>query len=225
MTRTSVDLVRILIADDHPIFCAGLRTLLEAERGFAVVGVAHDGLEAARLAASLKPDVALLDLAMPRMDGLDALRKLTPHVVGSRVIILTAAISRQQIVEALQFGAHGVVLKDAATDLLFRGIRAVMAGQYWVGRGSVSDLVAYLRSETARQTDRQKFGLTARERQVLTAVVDGLTNRDIARRFSVSEDTVKHHLSSVFDKVGVSNRLELAVFAIEHEIVDRRQTA
>jgi DNA-binding NarL/FixJ family response regulator len=217
--------IRIIIADDHPIFRAGLRMLLEAEEGFLVVGEARDGREAVHLAVTLRPDVALFDLAMPQMSGFDALQELSRQAASPRVILLTAAISREQTVEALQLGARGVVRKDAASQLLFRSIRAVMAGEYWVERERVTDLVQELRNDATRQSDVRRFSLTPRERQVVSAVAAGLTNRDIAAQLSVAEDTVKHHLSNVFDKVGVSNRLELALFAIEHGLVDRGGTA
>ena len=131
--------VSILIADDHPIFRDGLRRLLEAERGLKVIGEASDGADAVKLARQLKPGVLLLDLAMPRQLGLEALRDLS---VGSganrvRVILLTAAVEKHQIVEALQLGARGVLLKDSATQLLLKSIHTVMTGEYWVGRESV----------------------------------------------------------------------------------------
>lgn len=216
------DRVRILIADDHPIFCAGLRRLLEVEQGFDVVGEARDGIEAVELATTLRPNLVLLDLAMPRMEGLDVIRGLTERAIGSRLVLLTASISRQRIVEALRHGAHGVVLKEAASDLLLRAIRAVMAGQTWVDRETVTDLLHFMRGQSASEGAR-KFRLTPREQQVVAAVVGGLTNKDIARHLSISEDTIKHHLSNIFDKTGVSNRLELALIAIDLELVDRRQ--
>ncbi|HEY3930313.1 MAG TPA: response regulator transcription factor [Candidatus Koribacter sp.] len=221
--RTTTDTVRILIADDHTIFRDGLRRLLESEPEFDVIGEAADGGEAVAQARKLQPDVLLLDLAMPRVPGMDALRELTTEHGTTKIIILTAAIEKAQIVEALQIGARGIILKESATQLLLKGIRSVMAGQYWVGRESVADIVEYLKSTSAgAQADQQakNFGLTKREMEILGTIVAGFTNKEIAKKFSLSEDTVKHHLTNIFDKVGVSSRLELALFAINHRLAE-----
>jgi two-component system nitrate/nitrite response regulator NarL len=215
--------IRIVIADDHPIFRDGLRRLLESESDLKVIGEACDGEEAVKMARQLKPDLLLLDLAMPRHTGLEALRDMTTesnsHAV--RVILLTAAAEKKQIVEALQLGARGVVLKDSATQLLLKSIHTVMSGEYWVGRESVSNLVLYLRTliQTSGEEARQKkFGLTPREIEIVSAVVAGYSNKEIAEYFKISEDTVKHHLSNIFDKLGVSTRLELALFAVNQSL-------
>jgi two-component system nitrate/nitrite response regulator NarL len=212
--------VRILLADDHPIFRDGLRRLLEAEPGFRVVGEASDGAEAVAMAKKLRPDLLLLDLAMPRHPGLEAVRELGNSDAPPRILLLTAAVEKEQIVEALQLGARGVVLKESATQLLLNSIRAVMAGQYWVGRETISNLVEYLRGLlTPPATPKQKkFGLTPRELEIVSAVVAGYTNKDIAAHYKISEDTVKHHLSNIFDKLGVSTRLELALFAVHQDL-------
>src|ERR1700758_914296 len=211
--------IRIVIADDHPIFRDGLRRLLEAEPNLTVLGEASDGAEAVKMARQLKPDILLLDLAMPKHPGLEALRDLSTGGGSSpvRVILLTAAAEKSQIVEALQLGARGVVLKDSATQLLLKAIHTVMAGEYWVGGESVSHLVQYLRTlmQSSHDEARQKkYGLTPRELEIVSAVVAGYSNREIAEYFKISEDTVKHHLSNIFDKLGVSTRLELALFAV-----------
>jgi DNA-binding NarL/FixJ family response regulator len=212
---------RILIADDHPIFRDGLRRLLESERDFRVVGEACDGIEAVDLARKLKPEILLLDLAMPRRAGLEALRELSTDATAVRVILLTAAAEKEQIVEALQLGARGVVLKDSATQILLKSIRAVMSGEYWVGRESVSNLVQYLKSLIGSSTvasRQRRYGLTPRELEIISAVVAGYANKEIAEHFKISEDTVKHHLSNIFDKLGVSTRLELALFAVNQSL-------
>ena len=217
--------VRIVIADDHPIFRDGLRRLLEAEPDLKVLGEASDGAEAVRMARQLKPDILLLDLAMPKHPGLEALRDLSTgsgaNATPVRVILLTAAAEKSQIVEALQLGARGVVLKDSATQLLLKAIHTVMSGEYWVGRESVSNLVQYLRTLVQSSSDearQKKFGLTPRELEIVAAVVAGYSNKEIAEYFKISEDTVKHHLSNIFDKLGVSTRLELALFAVNQSL-------
>jgi len=211
--------IRIVIADDHPIFRDGLRRLLEAEPDLKVVGEACDGAEAVKFARQLKPDILLLDLAMPRHPGLEALQEMSSGQTSNsvRVILLTAAAEKNQIVEALQLGARGVVLKDSATQLLLKSIHTVMAGEYWVGRESVSNLVQFLRTlmqSSGEEARQKKFGLTPRELEIVSTVVAGYSNKEIAEYFKISEDTVKHHLSNIFDKLGVSTRLELALFAV-----------
>jgi two-component system nitrate/nitrite response regulator NarL len=212
--------VRILIADDHPIFRDGLRKLLESEPGMVVAGVANDGAEAVNLVRELKPDILLLDLAMPRLPGLETLRELASSKAPVRTIILTAAIENAQIVEALQLGARGIVMKESATAMMLKSIRSVMDGQYWVGHESVSSLVDALRGTAASTPGPKKFGLTARELEVIATIVAGYANKDIAQKFGISEQTVKHHLTNIFDKLGVSNRLELALFAVNHHLVE-----
>lgn len=214
--------VSVLIADKHRIFREGLRCLLEATTGFVVVGEAGDGVDLVALVQSLKPDVLLLDLDLPQLSGLDILRELKAGPIPIRPIVLTAAIGKEQLIQALQWGARGVVLKESSPQLLFKSIRSVMAGQYWVGRDAVSDLVHALDSladPSANGERKEAFGLTPRELQVLAAIVAGYTNKDVAQEFSVSEDTVKHHLTNIFNKLGVSNRLELALFAIHHRLL------
>jgi DNA-binding NarL/FixJ family response regulator len=212
--------VRIVVADDHPIFREGLIKLLEARPGFQVVGAASDGDEALRLVSELQPDLLLLDLAMPRMAGLVALRELKDMNTATRIVLVTAAIEPPDIVTALQLGARAVVMKQSASDALYKCIQAVMNGQYWIGRKAVPDLITTLRevSATYPAPSRKHFGLTPREREIISVILEGYSNGDIAARFSISEKTVKHHLTNIFDKVGVSNRLELALFALHHRI-------
>ena len=216
--------VRIVIADDHTIFRDGLRRLLEAEPDLEVVGAAAAGAAAVPPPRRLPPDILLLDLAMPRVPGMDALRELSTadEALKTKIIVLTAAVERIQIVQALQMGARGVVMKEAATQLLMKAIRTVMGGQYWIGREAVGDIVDFMRTNASGEKLPRNFGLTKREMEILTAIVAGLSNKEIARRFALSEDTVKHHLTNIFDKVGVASRLELALFAINNHLTDQQ---
>jgi len=214
---------RILVADDHRIFRDGLCKLLAAEADFRVEGETGDGDLAVQLVEEMHPDILLLDLAM-RPHGLDTLRKLASQPASAtRVILLTAAIENSQIVEALRLGARGVVLKEAASAVLFKCIRAVVTGQYWIGNEAVADLVKLVREITATgpKRDCPKNGITPRELQVISTIVAGYSNKEIAQKFSISEDTVKHHLTNIFDKLGTSSRLELATYAISHHLVEK----
>jgi two-component system, NarL family, nitrate/nitrite response regulator NarL len=210
--------IRVVIADDHPIFRDGLRRLLEADGRFAVVGEASDGREAVAQAAALRPDVLLLDLAMPRSSGLRALAELAEAGSPTRTVLLTAAIEPAETRRALRLGARGVILKDSATQLLFTCLQAVMDGKLWIGQEPASVVLEHFRSS---DTDPPPaLTLTPRELQVVAAVVGGASNKEVARQFNVTEQTVKNHLLSIFDKVGVSNRLELALYTAHHRLLD-----
>lgn len=209
--------ITIAIADDHPIFRDGLRKLLEAEGSFELVGEASDGVEAVEFVRRLAPDVLLLDLNMPRLGGLDALAEVIRTSPGVRTIILAASIDRREILRALKLGARGIVVKAAATELLYRCIHSVVAGELWVGRESVPDLVDALQELDGRSHEPASLlaSLTGRERQIVAAIGGGASNREVAHALSMSEQTVKNHLSRIFEKCGVSNRTELAILAAE----------
>jgi DNA-binding NarL/FixJ family response regulator len=210
--------VRLVIADDHSFVRDGLRRFLEAEPDYKVIGEASDGAEAVKVVRQLKPDILLLNLHMPKHDGMYALRELsTPaNPTPVPVILVTAAIEKYQIVEALRLGARGIVLMDSATQVLLKAIQTVLAGEYWVHREQVSNLAQYLLKQMMHvEAERQKaFGLTPRELEIVSAVVEGYSNKEIAEYFKISEDTVKHRLNNIFDKLRVSTRLEVALFAV-----------
>jgi DNA-binding NarL/FixJ family response regulator len=214
---------RILIADDDPIVREILRNLLSAGNEFAVAGEARNGEETVRLARELKPDLLLLDLLMPNLPGLDALKEMTTSDFLVRTIVLTAAITKQQVLQALQLGARGVVRKDALGELV-TAIRAVLDGQYWLDGKIVPNVVQLLNelaASTRSDAPRNDFGLTPRELEIVALVTEGCGNREIAGRLTISEETVKRHLTHIFDKVGMSTRLELALFALDHNLARR----
>ena len=213
--------IRILLADDHPVVRIGVRNMLQADRAMNVVGEASDGDDAITLTLELLPDILLLDLQMPRLPGLEAMRAIMSRSPGVKTILLTSTITTLQIIEALQIGARGIVLKDALTDHLTTAVRAVSSGDYWIGGRRVVNLVGALHDlmQKAAPPVRKTYGLTPRELEVVGCIVEGCSNRDIAKQFTLSEETVKRHLSNVFDKTGVSTRLELALFAIAHQLV------
>jgi len=212
--------LRIVLADDHPVVLIGVRNMLSQE-GVEIVGEANDGDEAITLTLELEPDILLLDLAMPRLPGLEAMRAIMSRSPGVKIIMLTSTISTQQIIEALHIGARGIVLKDAVAQHLTQAIQTVAGGDYWIGGARVVNLMAALRElmEKVKTPERKTFGLTPREMDVVGCIVEGCSNRDVARQFSISEETVKRHLSNIFDKTGVSTRLELALFAIAHKLI------
>ncbi|MGA8529983.1 MAG: response regulator transcription factor [Acidobacteriaceae bacterium] len=213
--------IRIVIADDHPVIRIGVRNMLQAEPGLEVVGECNDGDEAITQTLELLPDILLLDVYMPRLPGIEAMRAIMTGSPSVKIILLTSTISTQQVIEALQIGARGIVIKDAVADHITAAIRAVSGGDYWIGGKRVVNLVGALHDlmQQAAVPDRKTFGLTPREMEVVGCIVEGCSNRDIAKQFGLSEETVKRHLSNIFDKTGVSTRLELAMFAIAHHLV------
>jgi DNA-binding NarL/FixJ family response regulator len=227
MTTTADDAatrrVRIVLADDHQMFRDALRRLLDAEPDLVVVGDAADGEEAVALTLQHEPDILLLDVAMPNRNGMEVLQQIAAASKATRIIMVTGAVEESELRQALRLGARGFVLKESGAMQLLESIRVVQAGEYFVGRECMADLVSAVRSRGAvldEGSPRQKadFGLTARERQIVSAVVNAYQNKEIAEKFAISEKTVKHHLTNIFNKVGVSNRLELALFAVHHHL-------
>jgi len=215
--------IRIVVADDHPVVRFGVKNMLMNEPGFEVVGEAEDGDDAITQTLELEPDILLLDLAMPRLPGLEAMRAIMAKSPRVKIVMLTSTISTQQIIEALQIGARGIVLKDSVAGDLSQAMRAVLSGDYWIGGERVANLLRALhelQAQAAAVPERKTYGLTPRELEVVSCIVEGCSNRDIAKQFTISEETVKRHLSNVFDKTGVSTRLELALFSIAHKLVE-----
>ena len=221
LNRTSA--IRIVVADDHPVVRFGVKNMLMNDPNFDVVGEAEDGDQAVTQTLDLEPDILLLDLAMPKLPGLEAMRAIMSRSPRVKILLLTSTISTQQIIEALQIGARGIVLKDSVAGDLGEALTSVLNGDYWIGGKRVINLLTALHElmqKAAAVPERKTYGLTPRELEVVTCIVEGCSNKDIAKQFTISEETVKRHLSNIFDKTGVSTRLELALFAISHKLVD-----
>jgi DNA-binding NarL/FixJ family response regulator len=215
------DQLTVLIVDDHPVVRQGLRVLLEVHDGIEVAGEAADGEAALALAATLSPDVILLDLKLPGLDGIGVLTELRSRGISSRVLVLTSANDPAQVSRAVQAGASGFLYKDVDPDALIRAIRAVNDGNLLLAPGAAGTLVP----GTAPGDGGTRPGgpprgglaaLTEREREVLDQLARGRSNREIARELHVSEKTVKTHVSSILAKLGVQDRTQAALYAVRH---------
>ena len=222
MDEAAPQRVRIGLADDHQMFRDAVRRLLDAEPDLVVVGEASDGAEAVALTLQYEPDILLLDVAMPHANGMEVLQQIAAASKATRIIMVTGAVEEYELRQALRLGARGFVLKESGAEQLLESIRVVHGGEYFVGRECMADLVSAVRSRgvalEGRAPRKADFGLTTRERQIVSAVVNAYQNKEIAEKFAISEKTVKHHLTNIFNKVGVSNRLELALFAVHHHL-------
>jgi two-component system, NarL family, nitrate/nitrite response regulator NarL len=211
--------IRVVIADDHPIVRDGLKKLLALEDDLDVVGEAGDGREVLERVQELEPDVLLLDLRMPNLDGLSALQALQQSNRSTRVIVLTASEDKNEFVQAMKLGCSGIVLKQTAPELIVKSIRKVHAGEIWLDSHTTA---AVMRQFSApgdltpggQSKTRERSPLSQREREIVALVAQGYKNKEMAEKMFISEQTVKNHLHNIFDKLGVSDRLELALYAI-----------
>ena len=216
--------IRIVVADEQPNFLRGLRRLLKDERDFQILGEASDAQSAVKVTCHLKPDILLLDLALLRRLELQALSSLASDLFPVRIVVMATAIEKAHIVEAFRIGAHGIVLKTSELPVLLKSIRSVAAGHYWLESERVGLLVEVLRDFLPRcqgntATTPNDYGLTARELSIIAKITSGCSNKEVGQEFSISERTVKHHLTNIFNKVGVSSRLQLALFAANHHLM------
>jgi two-component system nitrate/nitrite response regulator NarL len=211
------DLVRLVVADTRPIFRDGLRQLLQAEPRLSIVGETGDHAAVLGLVQTLQPQILLLEFSQSAFEILEA---IAASGSSTRSIILADSVDGADLTKALHLGARGLVLKDSAADVLFKCIDSVVAGRYWIASGDVPDMRAGLRQLDAELRRRRAFGLTPRELEIVRMIVAGCTNKEIAEQLSIGENTVKSHLTHIFNKLGASTRIELALFAAHHRLLD-----
>ena len=210
--------IRLVIADDHPIVLQGLQKLFESHQDFEVLRSCEDGEKALAAVRSLRPDILLLDMRMPSSDGLDVLRKISAEKLECRTVLLTAAVSDDRIVEAMLLGAMGVVLKESSPEILIDCVRRVHAGQQCIDRETMTRAFGRaLRRESA--TREAAKTVTPRELEIVRMIGQGLRNKAIAERLFISEGTVKIHLHNVYEKLGLTGRLELVLYAQQKGLI------
>jgi len=218
-----VSAIRVLLADDHALFRHGVASLLAAERGFEVVGEAVDGGQALEMARELMPDVILMDISMPTMDGLEATRRIKAEIPYVRIVILTASDGDKSLFEAVKSGAQGYLLKNIEPQALYGTLRGVVQGEAPVSRV----MAARLLDEFARQSRAKAPAtepaarLTSRETEVLELVARGKTNKEIAAALAIAENTVKNHLKNILEKLHLENRVQAATYALRRGLVQK----
>jgi two-component system, NarL family, nitrate/nitrite response regulator NarL len=220
---TGTDTVRILVVDDHAILRQGLRMLVEAEPGFAIVGEAEDGAKAVALATSAQPDIVVLDIDLGSDSGLDLIAGIQAAAPAARILILTGLRDVEAHRRAFRLGARGLVVKESASHTLMKAIRKVHDGEIWLDRATTAHLLTEMSKPAApppANPEAAKIAkLSARELEVTAMLGEGLSNKLIADRLSISETTVRHHLTSIFAKLGVPDRLALLLYAHRNGLV------
>jgi DNA-binding NarL/FixJ family response regulator len=216
---TTEKVISIALADDHTIFRDGLRRLLSLEPDFEIVAEAKDGTEVLGILENNEPDILLLDLRMPGVDGLSLLQRIQNQKLRTKIIVLTASEDEGEYVQAMKYGTSGIVLKQTATELLIKSIRKVYEGEIWLDSRTTAAVMRQFASPAdPNPRERDKPALSNREREIVACVAQGFKNKEIAEKMFISEQTVKNHLHNIFDKLGVSDRLELALYAIHRNI-------
>ena len=210
--------IRVVIADEQPTVRRDLRRSLESETGLYVLGEASDANGAVQLARETEPDILLIDFALSQKCDFKALNNPANHLALVRVVVTVTKIEKFYLVEAFRLGAQGVLLKRSTPRVLLKSIKSVMAGQYWLEGESVGILVEALRENLAQgdggSNSPKDYRLTRREIDIIAKIASGRSNKEVGEEFAISERTVKHHLTNIFSKLGVSSRLQLALFAV-----------
>lgn len=218
------DPIRIMIVDDHLVVRAGLHMLIEDHPGMTVVAMASNRTEALDLSASAAPNLILLDLDLGGENALAFLAQLRETTPNARILVLTGLRDTDAHRQAVQLGAMGVVLKEHAPDVLIKAIEKVHAGEIWLDRPTMGRMLREMSAREEKETDPEVAkikSLTQREREVVALIAEGLKNKQIAQRLFISETTVTHHLSSVYSKLGVSDRLELVIYAFANKLAGK----
>lgn len=218
--------IRVLIADGHPIVLEGLRTVLNQYPSIQIVGEASDGLEAIEKTVQVDPDVVILDPRLPRADGLAVIRSLQTRAPRSKVILFASSDNKETFVEAMKLGCSGILLKDGPTNLIEKSIQKVHAGEIWLDSTTTAAVIRQFASPAENlaphpgngKTVRERAQLSQREREIIVLISQGYKNKEIAEKMFITEQTVKNHLHNIFDKLGVSDRLELALYAIHNSL-------
>ena len=213
--------IRVLLVDDHTLFRSGVKALLQRQSGFEVVGEAPDSLEGVRHAATLKPDVILLDLHMPGISGKDSVKLFLEAAPQSHIVMLTVSENAEDLLESLRAGASGYLLKNIETETLIDSIRRAADGDSVVSAQMTGKLVRGLQAAREAPCEAEKDGLSPREREILSHVAKGSSNKEIARNLSVAESTVKIHVQHILRKLNLSSRVQAAVYAIEKGLASK----
>ena len=206
---------RLVLADDHPVVLSGLKNLIQSDRRYEVLASCSNGLEALAAIREHRPDLAVIDISMPGLSGLQVLEHVRSELLGTRVVFLTATASDESIANAVALGVWGLLLKDAAADQLLTSLAAVAAGDRWLPP-EVVDVAVHRATARRSEADRIVGSLTQRERQLILLATEGLSNKEIARRFGLTEGTVKIHLHNIYQKLGVTNRTAMTALALAH---------
>ncbi len=218
--------IRILLIDDHSLFRSGLRSIMQIHDEFKIVGEAENGLEGIKRAKQLKPDLVLLDLHMPGMNGLEVLRILTEDMPEVQVLMLTVSEDAEDLLQALQNGARGYLLKNIDIDFLLDAIKRAMRGESVMSDQMAAKLVDAIRTPSPKATtvSPEKARLTPRERQIIGLLAQGESNKSIARLLDLSESTVKIHVQGILRKLQLNSRVQAAVYAVEHGLLPHTAT-
>lgn len=213
-------MIKILICDDQEIVCEGLQRILEADAEIKVVGLAHDGHDALIQAAIYQPDLVLMDLKMPVMNGIQATRKLREQYPNMRVLVLTTYSDDEWLFDAIRSGASGYLLKDSPRSKLIDAIKGTIAGESFIDPSVAGKVLANIAQIGPAKPQNHKISLTPRETDILTLLAQGLSNADIAQQLYLSEGTVRNYMSALFTKLGVSDRTQAVVVALRYGLVD-----